>query len=83
MQTILDFTKEIVDEIRRYKDEFTLTFTPDAIQIVSYYGNDIDWTIIESITLSNGFFNVSIDYGFETIDEQFETVKETVDFIFK
>lgn len=31
MQTILDYTQEIVDEIRRYEDEFTLTFTPDTI----------------------------------------------------
>lgn len=49
MQTILDFTQEIVDEIRRYKDEFTLTFTPDAIRIIKYY-EDEDWTVVDNFT---------------------------------
>lgn len=82
MQTILDFTKEIVDEIRRYADEFTLTFTPDAIRIIDYF-DDEDWTVINEITFTNGLFDVSIDYGDDIVENQFKSVKEAVDFIFE
>lgn len=82
MQTILDFTQEIVDEIRRYKDEFTLTFTPDAIRIIKYY-EDEDWTVVDNFTFVDGPFKAWTDYGFKTVDGQFDTVKEAVDFIFK
>ena len=81
MLTILDFTKEIADEIRRYQDEFTLTFTPDTIRIVSYY-IDEDWTVTKSITFSNGFFYVSIDDGDNIVNEKFKTIKKAIDFIF-
>ena len=82
MQTILDFTQEIVNEIRRYEDEFTLTFTPDAIRIIKYY-EDEDWTVVDNFTFSDGSFKAWTDYGFKTVDDQFDTVKEAVDFIFK
>ena len=82
MQTILDFTKEIVDEIRRYKDEFTLTFTPDTIRIINYY-EDEDWTVIDNFTFSDGSFKAWTENGFKTVEGQFDTIKEAVDFIFK
>ena len=82
MQTILDFTQEIVDEIRRYEDEFTLTFTPDAIQIISYY-EDEDWAVIDNFTYVDGSFKAWTDYGDQIKEGQFNTVKEAVDFIFK
>lgn len=37
MQTILDFTKEIVDEILKYDDEIDLTITEDSIRIINEY----------------------------------------------
>lgn len=91
MRTILDYTQELVDEIRRYKDEFTLTFTPDTIRIIKYY-EDEDWTVIDNFTFSDGSFKAWIDYGGHIIngryrghivEGQFDTVKETIEFIFK
>ena len=82
MQTILDFTKEIVDEIRQYEDEFTLTFRTDKIRIINYY-DDEDWTVIRDIIFSNDSFIVSIDYGDHIINRQFKTIKEAIAFIFK
>lgn len=82
MQTILDYTQEIVDEIRRYKDEFTLTFTPDTIRIIKYY-EDEDWTVIDNFTFIDGSFKAWTDYGFDIKEGQFDTIKEAVDFIFK
>lgn len=82
MQTILDYTKEIVDEIRRYEDEFTLTFTPDAIRIINYY-EDEDWTVVDNFTFVDGSFKAWTDYGDQIKEGQFNTVKEAVDFIFK
>lgn len=37
MQTILDFTKEIVDEILKHDDEIDLTITKDSIRIINEY----------------------------------------------
>lgn len=85
MQTILDFTKEIVDEIRQYEDEFTLTFTPDEIRIINYY-EDEDWTIVRKLKFSNDTFIVVTDYGGHvdnTNTVQFKTVKEAINFIFE
>lgn len=82
MRTMLDYTQELVDEIRRYKDEFTLTLTPDTIQIIKYY-EDEDWTVIDNFTFSDGSFKAWIDYGDKIVEGQFDTVKEAVDFIFK
>lgn len=82
MRTILDYTNEIVDEIRRYEDEFTLTFTPDTIQIINYY-EDENWTVVDNFTFSNGSFKAWTDFGDHIIEGQFGTVKEAVDFIFK
>ena len=81
MNNILNYVKPLVDEICKHKDEFTINITPETIRIIEYF-DDEDWTITHEITLSNGFFNVSIDYGFKTTDAHFETVKEAVDFIF-
>lgn len=85
MQTILDYTKEIIDEIRQYESEFTLTFTPDEIRIVDYY-EDENWTIVRTLKYLNDFFIVVTDYGghVDNINtSQFKTIKEAVRFIFK
>ena len=84
MQTILDFTKEIVDEICKYKNEFTLTIMTDKIRIIDHYEED-DWTVIKTITFSNDFFIVSINYGDHInniSNNQFKTIKEAIYFIF-
>lgn len=82
MKTILGFTQEIVDEIRRYEDEFTLTFTPDAIRIIKYH-EDEDWTVVDNFTFVDGSFKAWTDYEYQIKEGQFDTVKEAVDFIFK
>lgn len=81
MQTILDFTKEIVDEACKYTDQFTLKIMPNNIRIIDYF-EDEDWTVVHNITFSNDSFTVSIDYGYHIINRQFKTIKEAVDFIF-
>lgn len=84
MKTILDFTKEIVDKIRQYEDEFALTFTPDEIRIINYY-EDEDWTIVRKLKFSNDKFIVVTNYGGDddnTNTVQFKTIKEAIDFIF-
>lgn len=89
MQTILDFTKEIVDEILKYDDEIDLTITEDSIRIINEYQF---WTIVNNITFSDGSFKVWTDYRGHIIngryrghivEGQFDTVKETIEFIFK
>lgn len=89
MQTILDFTKEIVDEILKYDDEINLTITEDSIRIINEYQF---WTIVNNIMFSDGSFKVWTDYGGHIIngryrghivEGQFDTVKETIEFIFK
>lgn len=81
MQTILDFTKEIVDEAFKYHDQFTFTIMPDKIQIIDYF-EDEDWTVVRNLTFLNDSFIVSIDYGDHIINRQFKTIKEAVYFIF-
>lgn len=85
MKTILDFTKEIVDKIRQYEDEFTLTFTPDVIKLVEYY-EDEDWTVVRNIKFSNNYFIILTNYGGD-IDNinitQFKTIQEAINFIFE
>ena len=89
MQTILDYTKEIVDEILKYDDEIDLTITEDSIRIINEYQF---WTIVNNITFSDGSFKVWTDYGGHIIngryrghivEGQFDTIKETIEFIFK
>lgn len=75
MQTILDFTQEIVNKILKYKDEFTLTFTPDAIQIINYY-EDEDWTVIDNFTFSDGSFKAWTENGFKTVEGQLTPSKK-------
>lgn len=80
MQTILDFTKEIVNEIYKHEDDrydISIMVTPDAIQLITK-----DWDVVHNITFADGWFNVWTDYGFGIIDDQFKTVNEVIDFIF-
>lgn len=82
MQTILDYTKEIIDEILKYEDEIELTITKDSIRIINEYQF---WTIVNNITFSDGSFKVWTDYGGHIIngryrghivEGQFDTVKK-------
>lgn len=81
MQTILDYTKEIVDEIYKHENDIcdlTAVVTPDAIQLITK-----DWDVVHNITFANGWFYIWTDYGFGIIDDQFKTVNEVINFIFK
>lgn len=79
MQTILDFAKKIVDEIYKHDEhwDYTIAVEPYEIQLITK-----DWDTEHTIMFSNGLFSVWTDYGFGVIDDQFDTVKEAVDFIF-
>lgn len=79
MLTILDYAKEIVDEIYKHDEhwDYTITIEPNEIELVTK-----DWDAEHTIMFSNGLFAVWTDYGFGIIDEQFKTVKEAIDFIF-
>ena len=79
MQTILDFTKEIVDEIYKHDDhwDYTIVIEPHAIRLTMK-----DLYIEFTIMLSNNGFLVTNYHEFGITDTTFKTVKEAVDFIF-
>ena len=79
MQTILDFAKEIVNEIYKHDEhwDYTIAVEPYEIQLIAK-----DWETEHTIMFSKGSFEVWTDYGFGVIDDQVYTIKETVDFIF-
>lgn len=80
MQTILDFAKEIVDEIYKHDEHwnYNILIEPNEIQLVTK-----NWDIVHTIMFSNSAFNVTLDYGYcGDIDDSFETVKDAIDFIF-
>ena len=80
MQTILDFTKEIVNEIYKHDDhwDYTIVIESDAIQLMAK-----DLYIEYSIMSSNNEFVITNYYEFGATDTTFKTVKEAVDFIFR
>lgn len=71
MQTILDYTKEIVDEIYKHDDHwnYTIAVEPYEIQLITK-----DWNTEHTIMFSNSLFSVWTDYGFGGIDDQFDTI---------
>lgn len=79
MQTILDFTKEIVDEIYKHDEhwDYTIVIEPYAIQLTMK-----DLYIEFTIMLSKNGFLVTNYHEFGITDTTFKTVKEAVDFIF-
>ena len=79
MQTILDFTKEIVDEIYKHDEHwnYTIVIEPNAIQLM-----EKDLYIPFSIMLSKNRFLVANFHESGITDTTFKTVKEAVDFIF-
>lgn len=80
MQTILDYTKEIVDEIYKHDDhwDYTIVIEPNAVQLMEkdLY---IPYSIMRSKDKS---FLVTNYHEFGITDTTFKTVKEAVDYIF-
>lgn len=80
MRTILDYTKEIVDEIYKHDDhwDYTIVIEPNAVQLM-----EKDLYIPYSIMLSKDkSFLVTNYHEFGITDTTFKTVKEAVDYIF-
>lgn len=79
MQTILDYAKEIVDEIYKHDDhwDYTIVIEPNAIKLM-----EKDLYIPFAIMLSENGFLVANFHEFDITDTTFETIKEAVDYIF-
>lgn len=79
MQTILDYTKEIVNEIYKHDDHwaYTIVIEPNAVKLM-----EKDLYIPFAIMLSNKGFLVANFHEFGITDKTFETIKEAVDYIF-
>lgn len=79
MQTILDYTKEIVNEIYKYNEHwaYTIVIEPNAIKLM-----EKDLYVPFAIMLSKNGFLVANFHEFGITDTTFKTVKEAVDFIF-
>lgn len=80
MQTILDYTKEIVDEIYKHDDhwDYTIVIEPNAVQLM-----EKDLYIPYSIMLSKDkSFLVTNYHEFGITEKTFKTIKEAVDYIF-
>lgn len=80
MQTILDFAKEIVNEIYKHDDHwnYTIIIEPNAVKLM-----EKDLYVPFAIMLSKNGFLVANFHEFGITDTTFKTVKETVDLIFK
>ena len=79
MRTILDYTKEIVDEIYKYDEHwaYTIVIEPNAIELM-----EKDLYIPFTIMLSKNGFLVTNYHEFGNTEKTFKTVKDAVDFIF-
>lgn len=79
METILNYTNEIVNEIYKHDEhwDYSILVEPNEIQLVTK-----DWDTVHSIMFSNNLFTVILDYGYGIIDDSFDTVKDAIDFIF-
>ena len=79
MQTILDFTQEIVDEIYKYDEHwaYTIVIEPNAVRLM-----EKDLYVPFAIMLSKNGFLVANFHEFGITDTTFETIKEAVDYIF-
>lgn len=79
MQTILDYTKEIVNEIYKHDEHwaYTIVIEPNAVKLM-----EKDLYIPFAIMLSNKGFLIANYHEFGITDTTFKTVKEAVNFIF-
>lgn len=79
MQTILDYTKEIVNEIYKYDEHwaYTIVIEPNAVKLM-----EKDLYVPFAIMLSKNGFLVANFHEFGITDTTFETIKEAVDYIF-
>lgn len=79
MRTILDYTKEIVDEIYKYDEHwaYTIVIEPNAVRLM-----EKDLYVPFAIMLSKNEFLVANFHEFGITDTTFETIKEAVDYIF-
>lgn len=79
MRTILDYTKEIVDEIYKYDEHwaYTIVIEPNAVRLMEK-GLYVPFAIMLS---KNGFL-VANFHEFGITNTTFETIKEAVDYIF-
>lgn len=80
MQTILDYAKEIVNEIYKHDDHwnYTIIIEPNAVKLM-----EKDLYVPFAIMLSKNGFLVANFHEFGITDTTFKTVKEAVDLIFK
>lgn len=80
MQTILDHTKEIMNEIYKHNEHwnYTIVIEPNAIKLM-----EKDLYVPYAIMLSNKGFLVANFHETGITDTTFKTVKEAVDLIFK
>lgn len=79
MRTILDYAKEIVNEIYKYDEHwaYTIVIEPNAVKLM-----EKDLYIPFAIMLSKNGFLVANFHEFGITDTTFETIKEAVDYIF-
>ena len=79
MQTILDYAKEIVNEIYKHDEHwaYTIVMEPNAVKLI-----EKDLYIPFAIVLSKNGFLVANFHEFGITDTTFETIKEAVDYIF-
>lgn len=79
MQTILDYAKEIVNEIYKHDDHwnYTIVIEPNAVKLM-----EKDLYVPFAIMLSKNGFLVANFHEFGITDTTFDTVKEAVDYIF-
>lgn len=79
MHTILDFTKEIIDEIYKHDEHwaYTIVIEPNAVRLM-----EKDLYVPFAIMLSKNGFLVANFHEFGITNTTFDTVKEAVDYIF-
>lgn len=79
MQTILDYAKEIVNEIYKHDEhwDYTIVIDPNAIKLM-----EKDLYIPFSIMLSHNGFLVANYHEFDITEKKFKTINEAVDYIF-
>ena len=79
MQTILDYAKEIVNEIYKHDDHwnYTIVIEPNAVKLM-----EKDLYVPFAIMLSKNGFLVANFHETSITNKTFKTVKEAVDYIF-
>lgn len=79
MQTILNYAKEIVNEIYKYDEHwaYTIVIEPNAVKLM-----EKDLYVPFAIMLSKNGFLVANFHEFGITKKTFKTIKDAVDFIF-